>query len=1120
MQLETMGTPHEGQHYPTLQVPQQVSEIEHTITIQKNHLSVFSLGDPGRVNWLATLGTSYQRLFEYTKKRSDIVLAVYYLSEAVNFTPKTDSRMRIRLENLAISLYHRSLSGTSPGEDSDINKSMDCQLKAMHLTPQGHKDLSRHHFNLGGIIMRKYSYSSQLSQLEEAIAQFIRAISTIPESHAERSKWLNDLGVAYSQKFTHTAQLEDLECAIQYQTDSIQSAPNDNTYKSQRLNNISNLLLKRFDISKSPSDLDKAATYLASALMMAETDYSDRLECLSGFGHSYAARFDLFGNMADLERAIKYQRHIVDLTPHDHADRCKNLLDIGHSFSKRFERGGELIDIDTSINFLTQAHSLVPTDHANRATYLDMLGNSYLQRFQRLREAEDLHQAINYHTEAVSLTPDDHASRPKRLESLGSSYRQQFELSQELGDIDRAIDAHRGSASLTPPKHVHLARRLDSLGSSLRQRFEQTRVASDLEEALECHSRAVGITPDEHVHLSKRLDSLGQAYRLRFENSGIMSDINEAVKHHRRAVSQAPEDHANNTNLLHNLATALSCRFEFLGELTDLQEAIDAAKRATYLPLGSPLLKFTCARLWAKLEHFRPSSALLDAYQEAMNMLPRMIWLGTRVERRQQDIRFAGNIATEAAASAIAHGAHDLALEWLEEGASILWKQVLQLRTPLDSLREIEPNLAHQLQDTSRVLNHAHDAHRLFEGVLDEYVFQERRRAAERWDRLIAEARNLPGFENFLKPRKAQELLKSAHSSTVVVINVHVSRCDALAILQGSSDIMHIPLPSFSEKMAVHALERLNMDLGKTGAYRGASWRGAKFARRITNFLEGDAANIWAALVEPVLRSIGFIDRPYTEEPPHITWRATGPLAFVPLHGAGIYTSVLQEATFDYVVSSYTPTLSSLLVTPPDTQDFSGILLVGAPTTPGQESLPEVEAELASAKHLFQQWPITVLVDDLATTSAVLGGMKQHSWVHFACHAYQNHDKPLNSAFFLNDGPLDVGTIASESLGKKGVAFLSACTTIGGDQDLPEESINLASGMLVAGYSTVIATMWSIRDDDAAFISRSVYEYMLRSGQPSHRNAAQALRWAVSRLRERVGVMEFGRWLPFVHIGQ
>ena len=49
----------------------------------------------------------------------------------------------------------------------------------------------------------------------------------------------------------------------------------------------------------------------------------------------------------------------------------------------------------------------------------------------------------------------------------------------------------------------------------------------------------------------------------------------------------------------------------------------------------------------------------------------------------------------------------------------------------------------------------------------------------------------------------------------------------------------------------------------------------------------------------------------------HVWWSLTGPLAFLPIHAAGLYGAahslVPGSRLSDYVVSSYIPTLSALL---------------------------------------------------------------------------------------------------------------------------------------------------------------------------------------------------------------
>ncbi|CEL56486.1 hypothetical protein RSOLAG1IB_07835 [Rhizoctonia solani AG-1 IB] len=145
--------------------------------------------------------------------------------------------------------------------------------------------------------------------------------------------------------------------------------------------------------------------------------------------------------------------------------------------------------------------------------------------------------------------------------------------------------------------------------------------------------------------------------------------------------------------------------------------------------------------------------------------------------------------------------------------------------------------------------------------------------------------------------------------------------------------------------------------------------------------------------------------------------------------------------------------------------------------------------------------------------------MEHHDWVHLACHAHQDTQDPTQSGFFLHDGSLDLASINRRSLTSKGLAFLSACQTATGDEVLPDEAIHLASGMLMAGYSSVIGTMWSVEDVDAPFVADKVYGQLMQDGKIGNGEAGKALHDAVAGLRERVGEESFGRWVPYIHIG-
>ncbi|KAG9085100.1 hypothetical protein FRC06_003734, partial [Ceratobasidium sp. 370] len=252
---------------------------------------------------------------------------------------------------------------------------------------------------------------------------------------------------------------------------------------------------------------------------------------------------------------------------------------------------------------------------------------------------------------------------------------------------------------------------------------------------------------------------------------------------------------------------------------------------------------------------------------------------------------------------------------------------------------------------------------------------------------------------------------------------------------------------------------------------------------------------------------------------PHITWCTTGSLSFLPLHAAGDYSSS-STVLSNLVISSYTPTISSLRQPTSSPTPFSGILAVGQSATLGLEPLPGTREELNRIQGLASGIAFTRLDEENARTDAVLEAMKGHSWVHFACHGSQDREDPMKSALHLHDGRLDLATIHHHPLKNAQLAFLSACQTAAGDSELPDESIHLAAGLLMAGYPAVIATMWSISDKDAPLVAEKFYECVLEGGVPDSRKAATSLHKAVASLRETIGVDKFARWVPYIHIGR
>ena len=225
----------------------------------------------------------------------------------------------------------------------------------------------------------------------------------------------------------------------------------------------------------------------------------------------------------------------------------------------------------------------------------------------------------------------------------------------------------------------------------------------------------------------------------------------------------------------------------------------------------------------------------------------------------------------------------------------------------------------------------------------------------------------------------------------------------------------------------------------------------------------------------------------------------------------------------DIAVSSYTPTLEALLKPPMKIgtdAECPKTLVVSQPNTPGCNPISGTTKEAGIVMSLLDMTATKPLHDTEGTVDAVLENMATHPWVHLACHGIQDSDDPLNSAFCLYDGRLTLDMLMTKHLPNADLAVLSACQTATGDENLPDEAVHLAAGMLNIGYKSVVGTMWSICDSSAPIVMGEFYRVLAAQVKAGGEiQSAYALHEATKLLREKNGVSDFKRWIPFVHFG-
>lgn len=94
------------------------------------------------------------------------------------------------------------------------------------------------------------------------------------------------------------------------------------------------------------------------------------------------------------------------------------------------------------------------------------------------------------------------------------------------------------------------------------------------------------------------------------------------------------------------------------------------------------------------------------------------------------------------------------------------------------------------------------------------------------------------------------------------------------------------------------------------------------------------------------------------------------------------------------------------------------------------------------------------------TVAEAIKGALEADILHLACHGHQDQDSPLDSGFDLKDGRLKLSKLMRMKMPNAQLAYLSACESAGVDESRPDEGLNLASGMIFAGFKSVIATLW------------------------------------------------------------
>jgi CHAT domain-containing protein len=647
----------------------------------------------------------------------------------------------------------------------------------------------------------------------------------------------------------------------------------------------------------------------------------------------------------------------------------------------------------------------------------------------------------------------------------------------------------------------------------------------EIEEAIEKGRSILPSDPGESI-----LDSFGDILKEAFKCTKKIEYLNESIGI-RRQLMETPLPQSTQFRIIRSLSHSLLSRFQFFPDYCtqDLNEGLELLSRYVSSAHASLPDRFmlACARATFARRYDR-HSYVSTAYEIAMSLMQDTPLFSPTLQLQHVTLvthdDVTQGLSLDYASYQVEQHQIEEAIEILERGRALLWSEMRHLRASVDQLLEVDPDLAHKFtainRDLEELTKSVPPSHKLSmddaapDGLraVDPFgrLLLKQRGLLEERAKLISQIQNLPGFESFLASPSFDALRSAASSGPVVIINHSSWRSDILILFHDKSPSL-ITTPNDFYDRAGALKDKLLESRRKYGL------DSSDYEKTLANVL----GELYKLVGKPVIDRLRQLQIP---EQSRIWWYPTSVFCSLPLHAMGPIPSDDGEMRYflDLYICSYTPTLSGLIQSrhrdsSVRSSDRPSLLLIAQPN-----SLPTVEGEIQVIQAL--ETKVTSLISEAATPATAIDGFNHHGFVHFSCHGELEAGKPFEAGFKLHGGErLTLLDIVRAHIPDAEFAFLSACHTAemteGSNEDV---GLHLAAAVQYCGFRSVVGTMWAMVDEDGCDLAKHFYKVLFSNsrrdqGLPYHERSAKALQSAVKRLRRRRITLE--RWVNFVHYG-
>ncbi|KAJ6506204.1 CHAT domain-containing protein [Mycena vitilis] len=1140
-----------------------IKDIDEAVHLARMPVALRPAPHPDRTKCLIHLANAIQLRFARRGDTKDVDEAVQLYGMILALAPTTHPDRAGCLHNLAIVLHSRF---THQGKIEDLHAAVQLYRTTLTLIPRERGDQPLSNLTAANTLdhrgNREDKADEALQPHEEGLSPrpaspgWARSLRTLPLTIKLRfsnqgnllgideafmplpyREYCNGLADALTSCFREEGNLHHIDEAVQLFQEALALTPVPHPDRAHSLDSLANALILWFHQQENLCHVDKAVQLLREALALTPAPHADRVHSLHSLAGALSSWFSQCGKLHHIDEAVQLLRESLALSPVPHPDRAQSLHHLASAIYARFKQQGDPEDVDEAICLLRMALALSPAPHRNRASYLNSLAEVIYSRFAQRGDLEDVDDTVQLLREALALDSD----QAYTINNLANGLRLRFSQQRDLKDVNEAVQLYRASLTLLATgRRGDRACCLRNLATIITLRVELGGDVEDIDEAIQLLREVIHMRPAPHPVRAFSLNGLANALIARFGQRGNVQDIDEASHLLWEALALSPAPHLIREEFLLNLCRCLLMSHTHTPDSASLTDAMRLFEEASHYPSASPLRQFRAAKSWAESADMFHHISAMQAYSTAIGILPQLAAFDRNVQSRHMIlISNCNNLGSDAAAVAIKEGQHNIAIELLEAARSVFWAQSLHLRTSLDDLWLVQPDLATRLTDLSQKLDRSsfRDTSRTPQSDRDHRLMAveaeglECRKLNSEWVKTVESVRSsVPGFEDFMLPRTMAKLCVAAQRGPVVILNSGRELCHALIV-----DCSH----------QVHCVELSVVMTRDFSDFIGAP----EAATRIFVIADPNSHDPNPAESTVVQRRLQIkIGSSYSqaaglnaETTPSSRLGTNSSCGSGHANKIRLHINHTSHQGYGGVQSDPLPSFRSMLLgimrNPRpvySTSDPVRVTTIIQPNTPGHSPLPCTQDELQKMEEIIPQTWLTSFgtYDSPASTQKVLEHLRSSSIMHFACHGVQDADNPLQSALLIGNDKLTVAQIMESSgpLYDKpskdmGLAFLCACQTAMGDKKVPDEAMHLAASLLFAGFRSVVATMWTMKDADGPEVAEAFYGHLFRNANPDLsppvypdlNDSAEALHIAVKKLRSS-GV-PFLRWVPFVHYG-